>query len=206
MTKSILLKNTDSNSSVLKNDLSFVILTILFLIGFVVSAFSIYVCENNNFYELDSYIDSYISFLKSSDYFNVLKQYLIFFFILVFINFIFGLCLIGNAISFVLSFLYSFGFGSITAYFYKVYGYEGMSFFFVCILPGLFLFSINYILSLKHSISFSKSLFKFCFKNEKISINFKNYLYKYLIHYLLCVFCATVFSFFSSCFVEKFNL
>lgn len=207
LTKSTCLKNKFLDFKLLKQNMHLLFLFALFILGLIAGTFSISICKDNNFYDLKDYVSSYILFLKTSDYFSVLLKYFICFTLLVFLNYMLGLCILGNLLLFPISFLYSFGFGSIVAYFYKVYSLNGIAFVLICILPGIFLFSVNYILSLKHSVVFSTRLYSFTLKcKSEYDLNFKNYTSKYVIHIILCLFCATVFSFFSSCFVEKFNL
>ena len=127
------------------------------------------------------------------------------FVLLIFINYILGLCVIGNFISIFIFFIFSFGVGSVSGFLYKIYSLNGVCFFSLIILPGLFLFTINYILSLKQSFCFSRELFKLVKSENSVSVNFKSYSIKFLIHFILSLIICLINTFFSYTFCGMFE-
>lgn len=205
MTKTLVFKRHRTAVDLFKGNYIFLIITAIFIFGLLLGSFSISICQNQNYYGLNSYFSDYIVFLKEAAFSEVFLTSFFMFSLIVFLNYILGLCLIGNFISLFISIFISFGIGSISGFLYKSFSVRGIGFFALALLPGLFLFCINYILSLKRSFCFSKELFKLCKSENQVLINFKNYSVQFIIHFILCLISSLVYSFFSNTFVEMFN-
>lgn len=205
LTKTLVFKRHRAAVDLFKSNYIFLAVTAIFVFGLLLGSFSIGVCQNQSYYGLSNYFSDYIIFLKESKFSEIFLTSFFMFALIVLINYILGLCLIGNFLSIFISFFISFGIGSISGFLYKSFSVKGIGFFALALLPGLFLFCINYILSLKRSFCFSRELFKLCKNNSEISVDFKNYSVQFIIHFILCLISSLVYSFFSNTFVEMFN-
>lgn len=205
LTKTLVLRRYSTTLDLFKGNSVFLIISAVFIFGILLGSFSISICENSSFYGLNNYFNDYIAFLKNAAFSEIFMSSFFMFTLIILLNYILGLCVIGNFVSLFLLLLISFGVGSVSGFLYKSFSINGIGFFALAVLPGLFLFCINYILSLKRSFCFSKELFKLCKKETQVSVDFKNYSIKYLIHFILVIFNSLVFSFFTNTFVSMFN-
>lgn len=205
LTKTLVFKRYSDTVGIFKNNSVFLIISGIFVFGLLIGSFSISVCENNDFYGLSGYFSDYINFLKGCGYSDIFFSSLFMFSLLILINYILGLCVVGNFINLFIFLFFSFGVGCISGFLYKSFSINGIGFFALALLPGLFLFCINYILSLKRSFCFSKELFKLCKKGSNIAIDFKSYSLKFLVHFILVIINSLVYSFFTNTFVTMFE-
>ena len=205
LTKTLVLRRYGTTIDLFKGNSVFLIISGIFIFGLLLGSFSISICENSSFYGLNNYFYEYIEYLKNADFSEIFMSSFFMFALIILLNYILGLCVIGNFVSLFLLLLISFGVGCVSGFLYKSFSINGIGFFALAVLPGLFLFCINYILSLKQSFCFSKELFKLCKKEVQVSVDFKNYSIKYIIHFILVVFNSLVFSFFTNTFVSMFN-
>ena len=189
----------------LRDNLSFVVISSIFVFGLLAGSFSIGVCENEDFYGLRSYFDEYITFVKESNFSDLFLNSLFVFSLLILLNYIRGLCVIGNFISIFMLLVFSFGVGSVSGFLYRAFSIYGIGFFALTVMPGLFLFCINYLVSQKHSFEFSKKLFKLCKSENKVSVDFRIYSIKFVIHFILVIIVSLVFAFFSNTFSDMFD-
>lgn len=205
LTKTLVLRRYSSTLDLFKGNSVFLIISGIFVFGLLLGSFSISICENNSFYGLSNYFNEYIIFLKNAEFSKIFLSSFFMFALIILLNYILGLCVIGNFVSLFMLLLISFGVGSVSGFLYKSFSINGIGFFALAVLPGLFLFCINYILSLKRSFCFSRELFKLCKKEANVSVDFKSYSIKYVIHFILVIFNSLVFSFFTNTFVSMFN-
>ena len=196
LTKTLVFNSYFQSKNLIKTHSTFIFICSVFLLSLVFGAFSISVCENESMYGLKSYITEYLSFLNNSVYLELFINCFIMFSLLILINYILGLCIVGNFISVLILFIYSFSIGSVSGYLYRIYSLNGICFFSLAVFPGLFLFCINYLLSIKRSFDFSKELLKLTKEKSEVSVNFKAYSIKFLIHIILCIFICLIGAFF----------
>ena len=182
--------------------MSFIIISCVFLLGLIIGSFSVYACETNDYYGINTYFNGYIESIRESEFLKIFFDTLFVFFLIVFLNFILGLCVVGNFFSFLFYFLFSYGIGAVSGFFYSAYHLKGIGFFALNILPALFLFLIDYIISLKHSIAFSNRLFKLCCVNKEVKVDFKAYLIKFIVHFVLVAIISLIYAFF----IKTFNV
>ncbi len=199
----VLISKGKNNEFYLKNRRYIILIVSVFIIGMIFGSFSINVCNNSDYYGLSNYFDSFILFLKSSSFLNIYCSFVFTFLLLLLINFILGLCLVGNVFIVIILLLYSFAIGSISAFLYCKYSLIGISYFVVSILPCLFLMTINYLICVKHSFVFSKDLCLLS-KNSINSIDFKSYIVKYFIHFIFVILFSIMFSLFSKFLINLF--
>lgn len=205
MSKCLQVCERRCNTNFLKHNYEIVVLLIIFLFGLIVGTFSVAVCKDESFYGLDNYLLEYLSFLKLNGFITIFSKYLLIFVSLIIFNFLIGMCLLGKSILCFFAFVYSFGIGSVVSFVYMKYDLQGVLFTVFCLALGIFLFSINYLLSLRNSIVFSKSICQYCFFGNESKVDIKKYVLKYLVHIILCVFIAIVFAFNTGSFIERFN-
>lgn len=206
MTKTLVLRSKFNSSKLIKQNYLILIISFLFVFGVLIGSFSINVSDNDTFYGLKEYFLDYIEFLNESKFKNVYLNVSFMFSLLILINYILGACLIGDFINIFMLIFFSFGIGSISGFLYNFYSIKGVGFFALTIFPGLFLFCIVYLISFKQSFSFSKNLFKLSIKESEVSVDFKGYSIKFLIHIILIFLIALVFSFFTYTFTPMFDL
>lgn len=205
LSNAMVYKHKRNITTLLKSNILLIIISAVLLLGMMIGSFSVNICEDNNYYGISDYFKSYILFLNENDFFGVFLNSIFMFVLLIFINYILGLCVIGNFISIFIFFIFSFGVGSVSGFLYKIYSLNGVCFFSLIILPGLFLFTINYILSLKQSFCFSRELFKLVKSENSVSVNFKSYSIKFLIHFILSLIICLINTFFSYTFCGMFE-
>lgn len=205
MSNKLVFKHKRNITELLKSNILLIVISFVLIFGMLIGSFSVSICSDKSYYGLSDYFNNYILFLNENDFFKIFINSITMFLLLIFINYILGLCLVGNFISIFIFFIFSFGVGSVSGFLYKEYSLNGVCFFALVILPGLFLFCINYILSLKHSFCFSRELFKLTKAGNSISVDFKNYSIKFLIHLLLAILICLISTFFSYTFSAMFE-
>lgn len=205
LTKTLVFKHYGDTAKLIKENLIFIIIASLFVFGILIGSFSISVCENNDFYGLNSYFNDYIIFINQSSFSELFLNSLFVFSLLVLFNYILGLCVIGNFINVFILLLFSFGIGNVSGFLYRAFSIKGIGFFSLTVLPGLFLFCINYLLSFKQSFTFSKELFKLCKKNAAIKVDFKKYSIKFIVHFVIVFLVSLVFAFFTNTYSSMFD-
>lgn len=205
LTKTLVFKHKRDLTQLLKSNILLIVISAVFLFGMLIGSFSVSICSNSSYYGLSDYFKNYVEYLNNSEFIFIFFNSVFMFVLLILINYILGLCVIGNFISVFILFLFSFGVGSISGFLYKTYSISGVCFFALVILPGLFLFCINYILSLKHSFCFSRELFKLVKKSNSVSVDFKVYSIKFIIHLILSVLICLINAFFSNTFAAMFE-
>lgn len=205
MTKALIIKQRKNTISLIKNNLMFVIIIGVFLFGMLIGSFSVSVCEDNNFFGIRSYFNSYVDFLSTSDFKTVFLNTLLSLTLLILVNYISGLCVVGNFFISFLLFLFAFGIGSVSAFLYRCYSLTGICFFTLVILPGLFIFCITYILSFIHSFKFSARLFALVKKNNSVSVDFGKYSVKHVMFFILTVLSCVINAFITVNFISVFD-
>ncbi len=205
MTKTVVLKDYITFRGILKSNLKFIVICLGFIISLIAGTFAISVCNDDNYFGLSSYFSEYLGFLNNCGFLEVFLNSLYAFSVLILINMVLGLCVIGAFFNWFVLFILGFGIGSVSGYIFSVYSLKGLCFFLLIILPGLFLFSLDYILSFQDSFDFSLMLFRTVSKKMQYSANLRQYFIKYLIYFVLVIFISLFNSFMISTFFGFFN-
>ena len=191
---------------VLKNRL-LIILMLSFLFGFSFSVFSFGKYEFINEYT-ENYINDFISekgnavFLKA-----VFNSFLSSMFSMV-LCFICGTSMFGVITVPALVIFKGFICGSVAAYLYSVYSFEGVAFYAVIILPVTVIITIVLLLCSIDSINFSLNLARLTFSENNVNniyFEFKRFSFKFLIYSLFVFVSAIVEALLSVGFIKSFS-
>ncbi len=188
MIKTISLKEYVSFKSLLKSNLKILIATICFSLSLLLGSFAASVCDDKSCFGIASYFSNYLKFIENCDFIDLFLNSYFHFSILILINMVLGLCVIGIFLNWFILFLFGFGTGAVSGYIFYAYSLKGLCFFLLILLPGLFLFSLELVLSFKDSFEYSLKLFKTANKKLVFSANLKNYFLKYIIYFVILMF------------------
>lgn len=206
MSKPLIIKNNLSFKKIVLKNLRFVIICAVFILSLILGAFSVSVCDDESFFGLAEHFDNFLEFTEKSGFAEMLLYLSFGFSFLILINFVLGLCVIGTFFNPTIMFIYGFGAGAISSYIYCTYSLKGICYFILVLLPGIFLFSLNYILSFDFSFKFSLKLYKSITKNISQRFDLKLYLIRYIYFFILTFIIGLINSFFIKTFSPIFDL
>lgn len=125
-------------------------------------------------------------------------------FIFVFLSIIMGLSMWGSITIPMLIFFKGLGLGLSSGYIYLTYGFKGILFNLVIVLPGAFLSCLALVISSKESITFSYTLFLSSLK-RRITPNFKEYFVNVCRSFVIIVIASVIDMLFSWWFAGLFK-
>ncbi|MEZ3497517.1 MAG: stage II sporulation protein M [Lachnospiraceae bacterium] len=199
---------TPSKSAVLRNNQKLIMLTLIFICGLFVGALTV---KNTNAVlgaSLKSLLENYYTARSGQ---SVLHSFLSVFgseCIFLLIAMLFGVCIIGEPILWLLPFVKGLGIGIISGYLYQAYTLQGMTYFSVYVLPSAVLASAALLLGCKESILMTRDLTRILLKGESNSgiDMFKLYILRYAVLLGSLVFCAALSTAATVLFADKINL
>lgn len=183
------------------------LLAVIFIIGLIFGSITVKSLSDSLTTQIQTIIQNYFYIQSGQTFFqNFLYTFSSEFLILI-IPFIFGMCIIGEPVMWLIPAIRGLGLGLISGYLYKTYSLQGMEYFAIIVLIPSALASAITIFSCQESILMTRDLVHLI-KNEKSQKeNFtKLYLLRYLV-LLAAVFIVAILS--SLCvffFAKKFNL
>lgn len=195
------------NFGPVKQNIPFVIFTLIFIIGIFVGCLSVSSSENlTNQYS--GFLNEFIDIRKDFNFIDVFKSAFLMSFPLYFAVFLCGTSLIGCAITpFVIS-LKGFVFGCLSGYLYSTYKLNGIVFNALILIPPTLICIFGLILISVESFSFSYLLSGICIKtNQPINIysNFKTYCIKCLLFSIFALISVFVDMGMSAMFIKFFE-
>lgn len=199
---------TSAKSAILQNNQKLIMLTLIFICGLFVGALTV---KNTNavFGEsLKSLVENYYTARNGQ---SVLHSFLSAFgseCIFLLIAMLFGVCIIGEPILWLLPFVKGLGLGIISGYLYQAYTLQGLTYFSVYVLPAAVLASAALLLACKESILMTRDIAKILLKGESHSSAemFKLYILRYTVLLVCLVFCAALSAATAFLFADKINL
>lgn len=201
-----ILKNNSSFKRIFFGNLEFIIICSVFILSLCLGAFSVSVCDDGNYFGLCEHFDNYLIFAQKSGFTDIFLYSSFGYSVLILINCILGLCVIGTFFNPIIMFLFGFGTGAMSSYIYCTYSLKGICYFILILLPGIFLFSLNYILSFKFSFDSSLKLYKAVAKNISERFDLKLYFVRYIYFFILTFIIGAIGSFFIKTFSPIFDM
>lgn len=206
MSKPFALKERIPFKRVVFGNIRFVLICFGFIISLCIGSFAVSICDDGAYFGLSEYFENYLRFSVESSFADIFLYSSLSFLLLILINCILGLCVIGSFVNSLFIFVFGFGIGAVSSYIYCVYSLKGICYFILVLLPGIFLISLNYILSFKYSFDFSVKLLKSVGKNISVSFDLKLYFIRYIYFFVLTFAIGLINSFFIKTFTPIFDL
>lgn len=199
---------TTVKSTVLHKNQKLIVLTIMLICGLFVGALTV---KNTNtvFGEtLQSLVENYCVVRNGQ---SALNNFLSAFgseCIFLFPAMLFGVCIVGEPILFVLPFLKGLGIGVISGYLYQAYTLQGLMYFSTFILPASVIASAALLLGCKESVLMTRDLSRVLLKGESHDGTemLKLYILRYAVLFGSLAFSAALSSAITFLFSNKINL
>ncbi len=205
--KNLNLLISDQINLVKNNGMLFFLYSVLIL-GTIVGVIFAKNADNEMISNLDFLFASNYQSRLSQSIFDNFSTSLVSSFIFILITIFMGLSMWGSVLVPIVPFFRGFGLGISSGFLYKIYGFKGILFNLILILPGMFLSCIAIVLSAKEAIKFSSILASFGFdykKHDRKIPNIKIYFFKNSKSFILIVIGALVDMFFTICFSPLFS-
>lgn len=190
----------------IKNNKTLLLLSLLFLIGVVISV----VLYKKNFLsnKFSVWLTEYYFSINGSSFFLSVAKSILSLSLIVAVFYICGTSMMGIVtVPITLSAL-GFIIGSFVAHIYSIYHIKGVAYTAVILLPSALLFLISLFNTCKHTLNFSFTLAKLTFTNlaaKNISQEFKNYSFKYLTLIIFAFFSAILDVILNNSFLKYFD-
>lgn len=189
-TKAVRLNKPDFR--ILRNNSSFLVLTLLFVIGLIAGAVSLG-RSDLLFHRIETDVSAFLTIRTDGNFWQIFLDSAIAVLPYPLLCFVCGTSVVGCALSPMILVYKGFFYGASTGYLYSVYALRGVAFNALIILPGALIAGFALILSAREALGFSALLARMCIKGSKTTNlyhDFKNYCGRHLI--LLVPFAVSV--------------
>lgn len=208
MTEAIFINKLDDANDFFRKNRSLLVLSSLLLFGMLIGAWSIKLCNNDNYYGVVDIFDNFLNKRVGQPFFISFLYSVLSSLPVLICSYVFGLCIIGSPAAVIIPFVYGFSMGISAGYLYSVYELKGIGFFALIMLPRLFINSITVIFASRETLRYSLKLFKVILPNSKphqFSESFKLYSIKFIFFLIIIMFASLIDAIMSVAFIDFFK-
>ncbi len=197
-----------TKSAVLHKNQKLIMLTMIFICGLFVGALTVKKINNDLGESLKALIENYYIARCGQ---SVLHNFLSVFgseCVFLLVAMLFGVCIIGEPILWLLPFVKGLGIGIVSGYLYQTFTLQGLTYFSVYVLPSAVLAAAALLLGCKESILMTRDIARVLRKGESRSGTnmFKLYILRYAVLLGSLIFCAALSASTAFLFADKINL
>lgn len=192
----------------LKKNAVFIIFYLLFLAGIVIGSIYGQKADSDLMKKLDFIFLTNFDVRCSQGIFSAFTSSFATAFIFLLIIFLFGLSIWGGILVGALPFFKGYGYGLSVGYLYSAYGFYGVMYNILIILPGAFVCSLVVVAASQESLKNSfglMSYFRYSAVNQNPHIKIRKYMISMLWFFVLIAFSSVIDMLFSLCFSWIFN-